>query len=192
MLSRTRKKDAFSSQEGHAPTVPARGSNDRQPYEEGFESGFISRPETIIRSLLNEVIMKQNTASIARKALSAALILSLLGSPAMAGYSSLSQDGGTPTVTVTSAKDEMVAFQVAVPNADRQDLQVVIRDADGSVIFREFVKDANYSKVFHINTTDSDKVKFEVFQGKKLILDNTFRLTRKFEEKLDVQLVAAK
>jgi len=136
--------------------------------------------------------MKQNKASIAHKALSAALILSLLGSPAMAGFSSHSHDGGRPTVTVKSAKDEIVSFEVAVPNAEKQDLQVVIKDADGTVIFREFVKDANYQKVFQISTADAEKVKFEVFQDKKLVLQNTYRLTRRVEETLDVQLVTAK
>jgi hypothetical protein len=136
--------------------------------------------------------MKQNKASIAHKALSAALILSLLGSPAMAGYSSLSHDGGRPTVTVKSAQDEIVSFEVAVPNADRQDLQVVIKDADGIVIFREFVKDANYQKVFQISSADAEKVKFEVYQDKKLVLENTYRLSRRVVESLDVQLVTAK
>ena len=136
--------------------------------------------------------MKQNKASIAHKALSAALILSLLGSPAMAGYSSHSHDGGRPTVTVKSAKDEIVSFEVAAPNAEKQDLQVVIKDADGIVIYREFVKDANYQKVFQISTADAEKVKFEVFQDKKLILQNTYRLTRRVEETLDVQLVTVK
>jgi hypothetical protein len=136
--------------------------------------------------------MKQNKASIAHKALSAALILSLLGSPAMAGYGSLSHDGGRPTVTVKSAQDEIVSFEVAVPNADRQDLQVVIKDADGIVIFREFVKDANYQKVFQISSADAEKVKFEVYQDKKLVLENTYRLSRRVVESLDVQLVTAK
>jgi len=136
--------------------------------------------------------MKQNKASIAHKALSAALILSLLGSPAMAGYSSHSQDGGRPTVTVKSAQDEIVSFEVAVPNADKQDIQVVIKDAEGTVIFREFVKDANYQKVFQISSNDAEKVKFEVFQSKKLVLENTYRLTRRVEETMDVQLVAVK
>ena len=133
-----------------------------------------------------------NKANIARKALSAALILSLIGSPAMAGYKSLTHDTERPTVTVKSAKDEVVSFMVSIPNADRLDLQVVIRDAEGTVIFREFVKDANYQKVFQVNTIDSEKVKFELFQDKKLVLENTYKLSRKMEEKLDVQLISVK
>jgi hypothetical protein len=136
--------------------------------------------------------MNMNKANIARKALSAALILSLIGSPAMAGYKGLNHDSERPTVTVQSAKDEVVSFVVAIPNADRQDLQVVIRDAEGTVIFREFVKDANYQKVFQVNTADAEKVKFEVFQSRKLVLENTYKLSRKVEEKLDVQLVSVK
>jgi hypothetical protein len=133
-----------------------------------------------------------NKANIARKALSAALILSLIGSPAMAGYKTLTHDSERPTVTVMSAKDEVVSFALAVRNADKEDLQVVIRDAEGTVIFREFVKDANYRKVFQINTADAEKVKFEVFQSKKLVLENTYTLSRKMEEKLDVQLISIK
>jgi hypothetical protein len=133
-----------------------------------------------------------NKANIARKALSAALILSLIGSPAMAGYKTLTHDSERPTVTVMSAKDEVVSFQVAIRNADKEDLQVVIRDADGTVIFREFVKYANYQKVFQISAIDAEKVKFEVFQSKKLVLENTYKLNRKVEEKLDVQLVSVK
>jgi hypothetical protein len=133
-----------------------------------------------------------NKANIARKALSAALVLSLIGSPAMAGYKSLNHSSERPTVTVQSAKDEVVSFVVAITNADRQDLQVVIRDAEGTVIFREFVKDANYQKVFQVNTADAEKVKFEVFQSRKLVLENTYKLSRKVEEKLDVQLVSVK
>ena len=136
--------------------------------------------------------MNMNKANIARKALSAALVLSLIGSPAMAGYKSLNHSSERPTVTVQSAKDEVVSFVVAITNADRQDLQVVIRDAEGTVIFREFVKDANYQKVFQVNTADAEKVKFEVFQSRKLVLENTYKLSRKVEEKLDVQLVSVK
>jgi len=136
--------------------------------------------------------MTINKANIARKALSAALILSLIGSPAMAGYKSLNHDSERPSVTVKSAKDEVVSFVVSIPNADKEDLQVVIRDAEGTVIFREFVKDANYQKVFQINTADAEKVKFEVFQSKKLVLENTYKLNRKMEEKLDVQLISVK
>jgi hypothetical protein len=133
-----------------------------------------------------------NKVNIAGKALSAALILSLIGSPAMAGYKTFTHDSERPTVTVMSAKDEVVSFALAVRNADKEDLQVVIRDAEGTVIFREFVKDANYRKVFQINTADAEKVKYEVFQSKKLVLENTYTLSRKMEEKLDVQLISIK
>lgn len=136
--------------------------------------------------------MKQNKASIANKALSAALVLSLLGSPAMAGYSSLTHDGGRPTITVKSAQDEQVTFQVAIPNAEKQDLQIVIRDAEGNALFREFVSKENYTKSFVINSAEAEKVKFEVFEGKKLIMENTYRLVKKLEETVNVSLEAGK
>lgn len=136
--------------------------------------------------------MKQNKASIAHKALSAALVLSLLGSPAMAGYSSLTHDGGRPTITVQSAKDEQVTFQVSIPNGEKQELQVVIRDAEGNALFREFVSKENYTKSFVINSADAEKVKFEVFEGKKLVMENTFKLVKKLEETVNVSLEAGK
>jgi hypothetical protein len=136
--------------------------------------------------------MKQNKTSLAHKALSAALVLSLLGSPAMAGYSSHTHDGGRPTITVKSAQDEQVTFQVNVPNAEKLDIQIVIRDADGNALFREFVTKENYSKSFVINSAEAEKVKFEVFEGKKLIMENTYKLVKKLEETVNVSLEAGK
>jgi hypothetical protein len=132
-----------------------------------------------------------NYKSFRNKALSAALALSLLGTTAMA-TEKVNADGGAPSISVTSHVAGSVTFLVAVPNAEKSDLQVVIRDHEGNVLYREFVKDANYAKAFEVRTADVDKVKFEVFKSRKLVLDNTYRLDKKVEEKLDVQLVSAK
>ena len=132
-----------------------------------------------------------NNKSLVNKALSAALALTLLGTTAFAGET-LRSDDGTPSISVKSSTAGAVSFLVAVPNATQADLQVVIRDNDGNVLYREFVKDANYAKVFEVQTADIDKVKFEVFKSRKLVIDNTYRLDKKVEEKLDVQLVSVK
>jgi hypothetical protein len=132
-----------------------------------------------------------NNNSLFNKALSAALALTLLGTTAMASEKRHSDDGAA-TISVKSNEAGAVTFVVAVPNANKSDLQVVIRDNDGNVLFREFVKDANYAKAFEVHTADIDKVKFEVFKSRKLVLDNTYRLDKKVEEKLDVQLISVK
>jgi hypothetical protein len=132
-----------------------------------------------------------NHKSLFNKALSAALALTLLGTTAMAGEKRHNDDGAA-TISVKSNTDGNVTFLVAVPNANKADLQVVIRDNDGNVLYREFVKDANYAKAFEVHTTDIEKVKFEVFKSRKLVLDNTYRLDKKVEETLDVQLVSVK
>jgi hypothetical protein len=130
--------------------------------------------------------MKQN------KALTAALVLSLLGSTAMAGYSSRTHDGGRPTVTVKSTQDEQVTFQVNIPNSEKHDLQIIVRDADGNALFREFVTRENYSKSFVVNSFEAEKVKFEVFDGKQLIMQNTYKMAKKVEETVNVSLEAGK
>ena len=132
-----------------------------------------------------------NNKSLFNKALSAALALTLLGTTAMAGEKRHSDDGAA-SISVKSNTAGAVTFLVAVPNEAKADLQVVIRDNDGNVLYREFVKDANYAKAFEVHTADIDKVKFEVFKSRKLVLDNTYRLDKKVEEKLDVQLVSVK
>jgi hypothetical protein len=136
--------------------------------------------------------MKQTKTSIANKALSAAIVLSLLGTPALAAYRGQSHDGGRPTITVKSAQDEQVTFEVNVPNAEKQSMQVVIRDAEGNAIYRESASAANYTKTFVFSATEAEKLKFEVYEGKKLVMTNTYRTVRKFEETIDVSLEAGK
>jgi hypothetical protein len=129
--------------------------------------------------------------SFRNKALSAALALSLLGTTAMATEKVIT-DGGAPSISVKSSDAGSVSFLVAVPNSGKSDLQVVIRDHEGNVLYRESIKVANYARVFEVQTADVEKVKFEVFQSSKKVLDNTYRLDKKVEESLDVQLVSAK
>ena len=132
--------------------------------------------------------MKKNINNFVNKAFIALFVLSLATYTSMAGI----HISGIPTVTVSSAKSDAVSFLMDIPNLEKQNLQVVIRDEDGRIIFREFISKSAYRKVFQINPSDVEKVKFEVLDGKNSLLNNTYHLVRKVEEKMDVQLLSVK
>lgn len=130
--------------------------------------------------------MKYITNSSAKAVL--ALVFFTFGFSALSSAQSSSnqQKDIVSEIKMKEASNGVVVFDFAVSNSSKVPYQVLIRDADGSIVFRELVNAGNYAKRFQLNIEESDSYRFEVIQNKKVVDNKTFKITRRIEEKIEV------
>jgi hypothetical protein len=86
-----------------------------------------------------------------------------------------------------SLKGTQLRFRVSIKNSDRQNIRLTIKNQAGDVLHSEIINNDWYDRVFAIEKDETEKLSFEVTDGRKLISKKTFRVTTKTEERVEVQ-----
>jgi hypothetical protein len=130
--------------------------------------------------------MKKNTFKTV-KALAAFLIFTALVSTSVNGQTSEAgvRDINT-NVKVKEFSNNNVTLDLTAYNASKTPYQIFIRDADGTIIYRETIQDQQYDKRFNLNLEEFETFSIEIVQGKKATDVKTIKVTRRIEEKVDV------
>jgi ABC-type uncharacterized transport system involved in gliding motility auxiliary subunit len=130
--------------------------------------------------------MKKNTFKTV-KALAAFLVFTALVSTSVNGQTSdvTARDIMT-SVKVKEFSGNNVSLDLTAFNATKVPYQLFIRDADGTIIYREAIQDQQYDKRFNLNLEEFETFSIEIVQGKKATDVKTIKVTRRIEEKVDV------
>jgi len=130
--------------------------------------------------------MKKNTFKTV-KALAAFLVFTALVSTSVNGQTT--EAGGRDISTSVKVKEfsgNSVSLDLTAFNASKTPYQLFIRDADGTIIYRETIQDQQYDKRFNMNLEEFETFSIDIVQGKKATEVKTIKITRRIEEKVDV------
>ncbi|MDX2048242.1 MAG: hypothetical protein SFU87_15745 [Chitinophagaceae bacterium] len=86
-----------------------------------------------------------------------------------------------------SLKGTQLRFSVSIKNSNRQNIRLTIKNQAGDVLHSEVINNDWYDRVFVIEKDETEKLSFEVTDGRKVISKKTFRVTTKTEERVEVQ-----
>jgi len=99
-----------------------------------------------------------------------AIVLMLSGSYAQtvaapASYAIINKGGGEGKAVVNhlSTDKESLLFQVKVDNSAGERFVVVVRDGNGTTLYRSTFTDKEFDKKFRVPKRDSDKITFHIF-----------------------------
>jgi hypothetical protein len=130
--------------------------------------------------------MKKNTFKTV-KALVASLIFTGLVSTNVNGQSSeVAVRDIITSVKIIEFTGNTVSLDFAAFNTFKTPYQLFIRDADGTIIYRELIQDQQYDKRFRLNLEEFETFTIDIVQGRKNTDVKTIKVVRRFEEKLDV------
>jgi len=121
------------------------------------------------------------------KALAALLVLTALVSTSVNGQTTEAAVRDISTsVKVKEFSGNSVSLDLTAFNASKTPYQLFIRDADGTIIYRETIQDQQYDKRFNMNLEEFETFSIDIVQGKKATEVKTIKITRRIEEKVDV------
>jgi hypothetical protein len=130
--------------------------------------------------------MKKNTFKTV-KALAAFLVFTALVSTSVNGQTTEAAVRDISTsVKVKEFSGNSVSLDLNAFNASKTPYQIFIRDADGTIIYRETIQDQQYDKRFNMNLEEFETFSIDIVQGKKATEVKTIKITRRIEEKVDV------
>lgn len=130
--------------------------------------------------------MKKNTFKTV-KALAAFLVFTALVSTSVNGQTAEAAVRDISTsVKVKEFSGNSVSLDLNAFNASKTPYQIFIRDADGTIIYRETIQDQQYDKRFNMNLEEFETFSIDIVQGKKATEVKTIKITRRIEEKVDV------
>jgi hypothetical protein len=130
--------------------------------------------------------MKKNTFKTV-KALAAFLVFTALVSTSVNGQTTEAAVRDISTsVKVKEFSGNSVSLDLTAFNASKTPYQIFIRDADGTIIYRETIQDQQYDKRFNMNLEEFETFSIDIVQGKKATEVKTIKITRRIEEKVDV------
>lgn len=130
--------------------------------------------------------MKKNTFKTV-KALAAFLICTALVSANVNAQSGdVTVRDITTGVKVKEFNGNSLSFDFTAFNISKTPYQLFIRDADGTIIYRELIQDQQYDKRFNLNLEDFETFSIDIVQGKKSVDVKTIKVARRVEEKVDV------
>ena len=133
--------------------------------------------------------MKKNTFKTV-KALAVFLVFTALVSTSVNGQSSEAGVRDICTnVKVKEFSNNNVTLDLTAYNASKTPYQLFIRDADGTIIYRETIQDQQYDKRFNMNLEEFETFSIDIVQGKKGSEVKTIKITRRIEEKVDVMYI---
>ena len=130
--------------------------------------------------------MKKHTFKTA-KALAAFLIFTGLVSTSVKGQAS--EDAVLDITTSIKVKEftgNTVSLDFTAFNTSKSPYQLFIRDADGTIVYRELIRGQQYDKRFNLDLEEFEKFTIEVIQGEKNIDVKTIKVARRIDEKVDV------
>lgn len=130
--------------------------------------------------------MKKNTFKTV-KALAAFLIYTAFASSNVHAQSADATVRDITTgVKVKEFTGNTLSLDFTAFNTAKTPYQLFIRDADGTIIYREVVQDQQYDKRFNINLEEFESFSIDIVQGKKPVDVKTIKVARRIEEKVDV------
>jgi len=130
--------------------------------------------------------MKKHTFKTA-KALAAFLIFTGLVSTSVKGQAS--EDAVLDITTSIKVKEftgNTVSLDFTAFNTSKSPYQLFIRDADGTIVYRELIRGQQYDKRFNLDLEEFEKFTIEVIQGEKNTDVKTIKVARRIDEKVDV------
>ena len=130
--------------------------------------------------------MKKHTFKTA-KALAAFLIFTGLVSTSVKGQAS--EDAVlniTTSIKVKEFTGNTVSLDFTAFNTSKSPYQLFIRDADGTIVYRELIRGQQYDKRFILDLEEFEKFTIEVIQGEKNTDVKTIKVARRIDEKVDV------
>lgn len=89
----------------------------------------------------------------------------------------------TKSVSYLGIKNEMLVFEVILNFDDKEIKTLNIYDENGNELYSERIKTNTFVKQYMFAKNESAKIQFTL-RGKKSILNETFQVDYKFEEKL--------
>jgi hypothetical protein len=92
----------------------------------------------------------------------------------------------TTSVKVNEINGNTLSLGFTAFNAAKTPYQLFIRDAEGTIIYREVIRDQQYDKRFSLNLEEFESFSINIVQGKKNVDVKTFKVARRIEEKVDV------
>jgi hypothetical protein len=130
--------------------------------------------------------MKKNTFKTV-KALAAFLVFTALVSTSVNGQTAeVGPRDISTSVKVKEFSGNNVTLDLTSYNATKTPYQLFIRDADGTIIYRETILDQQYEKRFNMNLEEFENFSIDIVPGKKGSDVKTIKITRRIEEKVDV------
>lgn len=130
--------------------------------------------------------MKKNSFKTV-KALAAFLIFTALVSGNVNAQSSdVTVRDITTGVKVKEFNGNSLSLDFTAFNISKTPYQLFIRDADGTIIYRELIQEQQYDKRFNMNLEEFESFSIDIVQGKKPIDVKTIKVARRVEEKVDV------
>jgi hypothetical protein len=130
--------------------------------------------------------MKKNTFKTV-KALAAFLIFTGLVSTSVIGQTSdVAVRDITTGVKIKEFTGNTVSLDFTAFNNSKTPFQLFIRDADGTIIYRELIQDQQYDKRFNLNLEEFETFTIDIVQGRKNTDVKTIKVARRLEEKVDV------
>jgi len=130
--------------------------------------------------------MKKHTFKTA-KALAAFLMFTGLVSTSVKGQAS--EDAVlniTTSIKVKEFTGNTVSLDFTAFNTSKSPYQLFIRDADGTIVYREMIRGQQYDKRFNLDLEEFEKFTIEVIQGEKNTDVKTIKVARRIDEKVDV------
>ena len=130
--------------------------------------------------------MKKHTFKTA-KALAAFLIFTGLVSTSVKGQAS--EDAVlniTTSIKVKEFTGNTVSLDFTAFNTSKSPYQLFIRDADGTIVYREMIRGQQYDKRFNLDLEEFEKFTIEVIQGEKNTDVKTIKVARRIDEKVDI------
>ena len=144
-----------------------------------YKCQAIIHPKKIIK-------MKKHTFKTA-KALAAFLMFTGLVSTSVKGQAS--EDAVlniTTSIKVKEFTGNTVSLDFTAFNTSKSPYQLFIRDADGTIVYRELVLGQQYDKRFNLDLEEFEKFTIEIIQGERNTDVKTIKVARRIDEKVDI------
>jgi hypothetical protein len=130
--------------------------------------------------------MKKHTFKTA-KALAAFLIFTAFVSTGVKGQAS--EDAVLDITTSIKVKEftgNNVSLDFTAFNTSKSPYQLLIRGADGAIVYREMIRGQQYDKRFKLDLDEFEKFTIEIMQGEKNTDAKIIKVARRTEENVDV------
>jgi uncharacterized protein YxjI len=88
-------------------------------------------------------------------------------------------------IRFVNATDGMLVFELHLTNLPVKGSMLQIKDEAGNLIFEQNIKSVTFQERFRIERNEISKITFEV-TGKKLLLNKSFSIISRMEERIEV------
>lgn len=82
----------------------------------------------------------------------------------------------TVQVKYLGAQDDLVLFNVSYPNPEGAAFSLVVKDQDGTELYKNVYSEKNFSKQFRLPRIDRDRITFIIRSNKESDIVKTFQI----------------